>query len=273
MGRPPPAITGEAAFSWRRSSPPPTLPRMAKTSADLPLDLSMPVAWDRDPIVVASRRARVLYFPAKLLLAEVTEVDLAKWSHKDSTGMERGDASVRIEAGVTFIGAFTTQWALRTVTSTAQAPKSSPPFDACTLLWPSSTTDNTIKKAAAFRVPGTSDVSPAAVNAGWLRVFAYLRKQEERVLADTGAPSLALFTALDGFDAPEVIVTRLSDILGQRTEAGQHAHPHLANAIAYSKNGRHLGALHDYAVRHPGAWSIVESCRAQAVRCPGLVAG
>jgi len=246
---------------------------MAKTSADIDAPPANPVAWDRDPIVVASRRARVLYFPAKLLLAEATEADLARWSDKNSTGMDRGDASVRIEAGITFIGAFTTQWALRNVASFQQAPKSAPPVDACTLLWPAGTADNTIKNAAAFMVPGSRDVNPPAVNAGWLRVFAYLRKQEERVLAAEGAPSLALFSALDGFDAPEIVIAKLNDILGQRTAEGQHAHPHMANAIAYSKNGRHLGALHDYAVRHPGAWSIVESCRAQAVRCPGLVAG
>ena len=240
----------------------------ARDTADAP---TLSPAWDRDPVVVASRRPRVMYFPGKVLLGDPTPADLKRWSGGDSTGMDRGDVAVRIEAGITFLGAFTTQWALRGVASMAQAPKSAPGHDLCSVLWPTGGADNTIRNAQAFKVPDTKEMNPAAVNAAWLRVFRYLRDQEKRVLAESGEPSLALFTTLDGFDAPEIVITKLSDILGQKTQEGQWAHPHLSNAIAYAKNGRHLGALHDYAVRTPGAWSIVESCRAQAVRRPGLV--
>ncbi len=229
-------------------------------------------AWDRDPIVVASRRPRVMYFPAKVLLGEPSAADLKKWHGPEATGMDRGDVAMRIEAGITFLGAFTTQWMLRGVQSMSQAPKVAPGPDLCTVLWPTGGADNTIRNAQAFKVPETKDLNPVAINAAWCRVFKYLRDQEKRVLAESGEPSLALFATLDGFDAPEVVITKLSDILGQRTQEGQWAHPHMSNAIAYAKNGAHLGALHDYAVRTPGAWSIVESCRAQAVRRPGLVA-
>jgi hypothetical protein len=180
---------------------------------------------------------------------------------------------MRIEAGITFLGAFTTQWALQTVDTRDRGPKmSAPPLDACSLQWPAGTADNTIKTAGAFRCAGAPEtVDPAKVSAAWRRVLDYLRAEETRIIEESGNPSLGLFTAVSGFDAPEIVVARLSEVLGQKTDAGQAGHQHLSNAIAWAKNGRHLGALHDYAVRTPGAWSIVESCRARAIRAPSLV--
>lgn len=246
---------------------------MAKNPAsDLDFPAAVPAEWDRDPYVIASRRARNIAFPAVLLLRPATETELTKWRSVDSTGMDRSDASMRIEAGITFLGALTTQWALQSVDNQAKAPKNPPPLDVCSLLWPSGTADNTIKNAAAFRCAGALEaVDPAKVTAAWLRVLSYLREQETRVCDESGTPSLALFTPVSGFDAPEMVVARLSEVLRQKTEEGQAGHQHLSNAIAWAKNGRHLGALHDYAVRTPGAWSIVESCRARAIRAPSLV--
>jgi hypothetical protein len=237
-----------------------------------PAELEFPVSpeWDRDPYVIASRRARNIAFPAILLLRDPTEEERAKW--KDATGMERGDATMRIEAGVTFLGALTTQWMLQSADSHAKAPKSAPPADVCSLIWPAGTSDNTIKNAAAFRCTGAPEsIDPAKVSAAWRRVLEYLRAEEARVIERDGNPSGALFTAVSGFDAPEMVVCKLSEVLGQKSSAGQAGHQHLSNAIAWAKNGRHLGALHDYAVRTPGAWSIVESCRARAIRAPSLV--
>lgn len=248
--------------------PPRTLPRMAKTPAEL--DFPVTAEWDRDPYVIASRRARNIAFPSVLLLRDPNEAELAKW--KDATGMERGDATMRIEAGITFLGALTTQWMLQNVTSNAKAPKAEPPLDACSLLWPAGTSDNTIKNAAAFRCKDAPEtIDPLKVSAAWRRVLGYLRAEETRIVEESGNPSLALFAPVSGFDAPELVVARLSEVLGQRTEAGQAGHQHLSNAIAWAKNGRHLGALHDYAVRTPGAWSIVESCRARGIRAPSLI--
>lgn len=243
---------------------------MATKNPAAELDFPVTAEWDRDPYAIASRRARNIAFPAVLLLRPATETELAKW--RDATGMERGDATMRIEAGVTFLGALTTQWALQSVDDRAKAPKQAPPVEACTLLWPSGTADNTIKTAAAFRCAGAPEtIDPAKVSAAWRRVLDYLRAEEARIIEESGNPSLALFTAVSGFDAPEMVVCRLSEVLGQKTDAGQAGHQHLSNAIAWAKNGRHLGALHDYAVRTPGAWSIVESCRARAIRAPSLV--
>jgi len=244
---------------------------MAKS--DLIDPSSPPVAtapeWDKDPIVCVSARERDLSFPASLLTREATPADIAKWTGADLMAA-RNEHTFRLCAGVNFLGTFTTQWRLRDVQSQAQAPKAAPSPDECGIIWPSSRADGVINGAPMFKFPESRALNPAAIHAGWMRVLAYLRAQEAARAADTGAAPLVLFAPDNGHDAPQVILCRLSEVLTQRTTLGQQAHPHMVNAIKWAKDGAHLGALHDYAVRSPSAWNIAEACRIRAAHAPRL---
>lgn len=255
-------------MAWRFAKRVPTLPAMAKPD---PSSDTTPnsAEWDRDPIVCVSARERDISFPAALLVRAPTDADVAKWNG-DSLTAARNDQRFRLAAGVNFLGTFTTQWRLRDIPSQNAAPKLAPSPDHCAVIWPSSGADGTINAAPVFKFPGTMTLNPAAIHAGWMRVLDYLRAQEARHAADTGQAPLVLFAPASGHEAPQVIVCRLSEVLTQRTEAGQQAHPHMTNAIKWAKNGAHLGALHDYAVRNPSGWNIAEACRQRAAHAPKL---
>lgn len=225
--------------------------------------------WDRDPIVCISARERDLSFPAAVLTREPTEADIAKWTGADLMAA-RNEHTFRLCAGVNFLGTYTTAWRLREVQNQALAPRGNPPADECFTLWPSSRADAVINAAPMFKFPETRLLNPEAVHAGWMRVLAYLRSQEAARAADTGAAPLVLFSADNGYESPQVIVCRLSEVFTQRTLAGQQAHPYMVNAIKWAKDGQHLGALHDYAARSQSAWNIAEACRVRAAHAPRL---
>lgn len=226
--------------------------------------------WDPDPEVVCSRRTRDLSVPAALLMREPTEKELAAWADPQDMSMV-ARVTVRLNAGANFLGAGVTQWLYRGLTSYAQV-KGTPGPEAVVTLWPKSSEDNTIANAPRFKGHESNAVDPSKVRAAWGRVLAYLRRQEEVALERDGVAPVTLFSPLAGFDAPELVTCRVSELFRMSTAEGQQAQPHVMNSIKWAKDGRHLGALHDYALRHPGGGggAIATACAQRLQGAPGL---
>lgn len=229
-------------------------------------------AWTRDPVVLVSRRIRDLAFPGALLVRDPTPADLARWRDVNSRTSNVAEHKVRVLAGVTFLGAYTTAWSLRAVPGPGQAPRSAPAPDTLAVVQPDSRTAAGILMGAQFQDRETRRVDPAKVHAAWLRVFRWMETEDARTDLPAGGDGLRvrLFTPADGHDAPEMAIMRLSEVLRVTTEAGRHAYPVVVNACRWHKDGNHLGALHDYAVREPAAWPLVTEVRARLARAPGL---
>lgn len=228
-----------------------------------------PWAWDPDPVVVVSRRPRVLYFPPDLLLREPTEADVKRWTSANGSG--GGDIAwsstlnkqLALGAGVTFLGAYTSSWAYHT-TAPGHAPKGPPPPDKMLLVQPYTFASATMSAPGSGNVdPETRRLLPHRVHAALRRVLDYHEKHA----------SPHLFRALDGHDAPEVMVLPLSEVFSQRTERGQQAHTTVLVTIPHLRANRHevmtpLGALHDYAIKFKtrAGDPIVTACRQWAAR-------
>lgn len=217
-----------------------------------------PFAWDPDPVVVVSRRSRIFHFPAALLVAEPGDDLRKKWLAEDSLPRDRREVQVTLNLGVTFLGCRTSAWAYRKFDG--QAPRNPPPDEQRVLLEPQGPQAREMIKGGAFLDRETGRRRPDLVRAAWTRVFDYLRADEN--------PTSEFFRAPDGFDAPEVIVCRLSELLAQTTEAGRNAYSHALAGAARCKDLAHLGALHDFAFRERRAAAIVTACRARALAVP-----
>lgn len=224
--------------------------------------------WDPDPEVVCSRRTRDLSVPAALLMREATKAELERWASPEDMSMV-ARVTVRLNAGANFLGAGVTQWLYRGLTSYSQV-KGTPGPESVVALWPKSSEDNTISSAPRFKGRDSNAVDPEKVCAAWKRVLAYLEAQEKQSLERDGHAPLTLFTPLAGYDAPELVVCRVSELFSLRTVDGQHAQPHVMGSIKWAKDGRHLGALHDYALRHPGGGPIALACQQRLQGAPGL---
>ena len=225
--------------------------------------------WDPNPWVVCSRRSRSITVPASLLMRDPSEKERAEWAAPSGMALA-ATVTVTVNAGATFLGAGVTQWLFSNITSHTQVPKGAPPEGALSVLWPKSSEDNTIKTAPRFKGRDSQVVDPEKVCAAWRRVLDFLRANEARVLDQSGHAPMTLFTPVGGFDAPELVVCRVADLFSMRSEAGQHAQPHVMTSIEWAKDGRHLGALHDYAIRHPGGHVIATACQQRLQRAPGL---
>lgn len=229
--------------------------------------------WDKDPVVLVSRRARIIPFPTVVLLREPTEADRRVIDAPPELGKARDESMMTVLSGVNFLGTLTTAWdpALHRAPSHQEAPRAAPSTDRCLLLAPASRTVNLATR------PGFVDresglLRPEAVHAAWTRVLAWLRAQEDAQIAGPEArANVPLFTPDQGHDAPEFVVCRMSELLTQRTTAGAHAYQHAFGAIPHAKHGAHLGGLHDYAVRTPTGWTLVAACRARAQHVPALL--
>jgi hypothetical protein len=66
------------------------------------------------------------------------------------------------------------------------------------------------------------------------------------------------------------MLVRLSDVLRQRGDNGQHAHAIATTSVAFLRRTQdviaHLGALHDYAIRDRAGGAILGACRQWAQR-------
>ena len=84
-----------------------------------------------------------------------------------------------------------------------------------------------------------------------------------RTSAKDSEITAARFVSRRGCATPEIVVIRARDIFEESEEA-RNARAILENVIPYAKDGKHLGALHDFAVMagYMGR-SISDKCRAR----------
>src|SRR5574338_1579436 len=115
--------------SWPPTPPTPTLAPMASTAKiDPPTDSTPtadPFAWDPDPMVLVSRRNRVVVVPTDILRGEMSPEQVKRWSTPISEIGQVGsrqERQVAFVAGVNFLGAHTSVWALRGTAESRRAP-------------------------------------------------------------------------------------------------------------------------------------------------------
>ena len=220
-----------------------------------------PFAWDPDPLVLVSRRARILYFPKVLATRDATDADYQRWHADTATIASRQEEQLAVGAGVTFLGTWTTSW--NDLHTTRGHATSIPDPSKMLLVEPFSRVRDAITRREN-KDPATGRLLPHRVAAIYARIVRHLQREA----ADERAGVLNPWEVQDGFDGPELALVRLSEMFTQRTEAGQQAHATVTSTIRHLRRDRHevltpLGALHDYAVRGKGggASAILEECR------------
>ena len=243
--------------------------------------------WTADPWVCVSKRMRNVEFPAVLLAREATSEEMARWLKDPQEKHRNPDAkvvnfirvpsfTVTLCAGVTILGALTTQWRYLDIPTMAQRPNDPPSVDECAIVWPVSNATQQIRDDAHFKArdadghPNFERIDPSRVSDMWRRVLAYLEAQERALVEDGTFLAAPLFTTQRGFDAPELTVGRLGDFLAQKGEAAHKAYPYLAANYKGCRDGRHMGAFHDYCVRNPRGWDFVFKAREVLHMRPGL---
>lgn len=216
-----------------------------------------PFAWDPDPTVLVARKSYRLYFPRPLVERALTEAEAASM---------KPDQWVAVQAGVTFLGTLSTSWAdLTTIPGHASTV---PDMRRAVLAQPATQAQQTITSPAARnKDAATGRLRPDKVRAIFDRVFSYLKDHRHPTATD-------LWTSVDGFDAPELVILPLSELFKQNTDRGQQAHAAVFTAIPHLRRVPHetvtpLGVLHDYAIRASrsgGATAILGACRAKAAK-------
>jgi hypothetical protein len=220
-----------------------------------------PFAWEPDPMVVVSRRNRSIMFPTALLRGPMSVDDIKRYLEppRDVNAVgNRDEKMLSLHAGVNFIGCRTSTWLLRSADGRG-APVGPPPDDKCALLWPYTNGHNIVSDSRSGNVDReTGRLRPDRVREAVLRVVEFSRAHRHPTDDD-------LWTAADGFDAPELQLLRISDIFRQRGQEAAHAHASVLAAIPYLRRTPDviavLGALHDYAVRDRAGAGIVAACR------------
>lgn len=218
-----------------------------------------PFAWSPDPLVVVSRRPRIVYFPEVLLTRGATDAERKAWAAEGATSQTRGEVQLALNAGVTFLGEFTSAWAYLGTTP-GHAPAGAPEEAKRLIVMPYT------NGASLLNHPGNKDrerqrLRPDRVREAMARILAYMQT----------TPDARLFEAADGYDAPELQVLNLSAIFRQRDEASQQAHATILSAVPHTRNyvretRIHIGALHDYAIRDRAARPILDACRTWAAK-------
>lgn len=226
-----------------------TLSLMTKDSKPQAAPASDP-AWNDNPVVVVSRQRRVLRFPARVLLEEVSVEEQARLAKADAA--EVNEQTVSLEMGVTFLGAFTTIWSLVEVAEARDLPHGAPRLSDCQVVKPISTAEAMLKGRAFQDGTERRSLDPAKVQAGFLRVMEYCRRH--------GCPHLWETEA--GFDDPVLTTMPLRSILRSEGEGASFALGATMRGVNYAKRADNLGALHDYAVRSGRtSWALVDLCR------------
>lgn len=263
---------------WRRNHPPPTLPSMAQPEKTTDKPAPYSPTWTADPWVVVSKRMRNLEFPAVLLTRDANAEEMERWRRgpTDIAAARVPAFSVSLCAGVTILGALTTQWKYLDIPSQNLRPTNPPNTDACVLVWPVSTANEQVAQSLEFKArdadgrPNPEVIDPSRVADMWRRVLAYHAAQEDALIKSGVHLFSPLFVAQRGYDAPELTVGRLSDFLHQRGDAYREAFPYLAANYKGTRDGRHLGAFHDYCVRSDRGWDFVFKAREVLHMRPGL---
>lgn len=235
-------------------------------AAEKTAPIADPFAWDPDPVVLVSRRNRVLTFPAALLRGEMSDDAVRRYMDppKDSGAVgTREEKMLAVLAGVNFLGARTTAWShLRTQQS--HAPTGAPDPNAMITVWPYCTGHDIVAaKGGPNYDRETGKVRPDGIRMTLLRVLEFHKRHRPADSAD-------LWATADGFDAPELSLLRLSEVFRQHTPAGRDAHVSVTAAIPHLRRTAevlpHLGALHDYAIRDRAGSGIMMACRQWAQR-------
>lgn len=231
---------------------------MARQDETQPRD---PWAWQHPEhvMVLVSKRMRNVQFPRALLDRDATPEQMAKWLAPTSTAAERNEATLNINAGVTFLATWTSAWAYRDAASPSQVPKGAPQEAAMVLVVPPATGN---LSARDWKDRDSGRPNPQVQHAAWRRIVEYL-KARGAALREAG--DFDMWTADDGAEGPEVMLIPLADMLGRKTDAGRQAEAATLAAIPWCRESAHLGALHDYAARSPGSWNIATACRARAL--------
>ena len=237
-------------------------------------------AWTADPWVVVSKRMRNLNFPAVLLTRDPTKEELEAWRKgpTDVTAPRVPTFTLTLSAGVTILGALTTQWKYIDVADRRTRPHNPPNVDDCALLIPASNAnpqmlnkdDPMFKARDAQGRPDHEVTDPNRIADMWRRVLGYFKSEEAHAMEAgvyVGAP---LFRAMRGFDAPEMTVGLLNDFLIGKGDAEREAFPFMASNIRGTRDGAHLGAFHDYCVRSDRGWDFVMKAREVLHMRPGL---
>lgn len=223
-------------------------------------------AWDPDPLVLVSAHNRVLPFPAALLRGDMTDEQVRR--HFDpprdpSLAGAKDEKTLNLIAGVNFLGARTTSWAYLK-TAPQGAPSGPPDPNATITVWPYCTGHDVITQRGGPNWDRDSGkVRPAGIHATLVRILEFSRKHQR-------PGEFNLWETVDGFDAPELSLLRLSDVFRQTGEAGRHAHATAVNSVAFLRRTpdviAHVGALHDYAIRDRAGSGILAACRTWAQR-------
>lgn len=225
--------------------------------------------WDANPLVLVSRLRRDFFVPNDVWLREPTEADLVKWYTRpmkfEDVGkkVDRAEKAVTFCAGVTFLGTLTSAWMNKDIPSAADAPKDTkgrmvgPVFDKAIFLYPE-TNNRQVFDLNQFRDSATRALIPQRVNEAWIRVVKHIMSRDAEV-AKAGGYS-GLFESHLG-RPPEMILLPLQDLLKHSSDVGQAAYGHTLASIPHTRNGTHLGGLHDYAVHYATSWPIVEAAR------------
>lgn len=238
----------------------PSMPLVPEKSPTPDNALSDPFEWDRDPLVLVSRRNRVLMFPGALLSREPTPDEVKRWNNygpEMRTG-DRDEKMLALQAGVNFLGAYTSSWAYRSVADVRGAPQGAPQPHLMTLLWPYTNGREAVVGPLSGNIDReTQRVRPDRVRAVLQRVVDYCR-------AHRAPTDVDLWTTPDGYDAPELQLIPLSEVFSQKGDGAQ-AHVTAFNSIRHLRATKDttatLGGLHDYAVRIRSGQAIMTECR------------
>lgn len=215
--------------------------------------------WDADPLVVISKRIYDLSFPLPVLFSEPTKEDFDRWYKPEAIAADRGDKIIRLHAGVTFLGAFTTSWALRDIVDPNMVPKGAPRPDDCILVFPDCTARDEID-GPQFRDPETQSLLGTEVFKAFKRVLDFIKMRDSHFTKTL--PKHSLFTASRTGDSPEIMLLPLSEVFQHGSSLmGQRAYETVLATVKTHRTATHLGALHDYARRNPNGLNIVEACR------------
>jgi hypothetical protein len=222
--------------------------------------------WDSDPLVVVSKRIRNFAFPLSVLLGTAKDEDRAAWKAPTSRAADRDEHVLTLFAGVTFLGTATTAWAYRGLAdpskSRDQKGRPIPPNAGdCVLLYPSSNVPSNIFEQDPFLDPLTRAIKPSEVQKAWVRVLEYWQDVDKDV---TQRGRVGLWTPPGGYDSAELVILKMSELLGQTSQKGRLAYAAAQKAIKICRDSGHLGALHDYAVRDPQGSTIFEEARVRS---------
>lgn len=111
------------------------MPLVEKSPPDeVPTD---PFAWDPDPVVLVSRRPRILYFPHVLLQRDATPEEVRRWAgaNDENTAGRRRDEQMFVQAGVTFLGTMMTSSPAGCSTWSASERRATLSMTACARWW------------------------------------------------------------------------------------------------------------------------------------------